>query len=329
MTCLYIVVPCYNEQEVLPETSKRLAQKMKSMRDAGLISASSRVVFVDDGSRDETWKMIEQLTHENTLFGGIKLSRNRGHQNALLCGLMTVCPHCDAAISIDADLQDDIEVLDQFVQKYEAGCDIVFGVRKDRSTDSTFKRKTAQSYYRFMQRLGTKLIYNHADFRLMSQRALRAMAEFGEVNLFLRGMVLELGFRTDCVYYDRAKRFAGESKYPLRKMLALAVEGITSFSVKPLKLINTVGVLYAFLGGAWLIAALVLSIMKKAAAAFAVAGSVWLCCGLILIAAGILGTYIGKIYMEVKHRPRYIVEKQCLNLDADLPLSEKSGRQDG
>ena len=240
---LYIVVPCYNEEAVLPETARRLSEKLEQLISGGSVSGESRILFVDDGSRDRTWELIEGLAAGDSRFGGVKLSRNRGHQNALLAGLMTARAHCDMAVSMDADLQDDINAIDQMTADYLAGSDIVYGVRSSRRTDTFFKRTTAQGYYRFMKLLGVELVYNHADFRLMSRRALDALAEFREVNLFLRGVVPLVGYRCSFVEYERGERFAGESKYPLKKMLAFAFDGITSFSVKPIRLITLLGML--------------------------------------------------------------------------------------
>ena len=232
---IYFVIPCYNEGEVLEVTAAKLTEKVEGLIDKGLISQASRIAFVDDGSKDNTWRLIKQLSDENTLISGIKLSRNRGHQNALLGGLMTVKDLCDATISLDADLQDDIDVIDQFIEKfiYEK-CDVVYGVRSDRATDTGFKRHTAQLFYKLMSVMGADVVYNHADYRLLSHRALEGLAEFKEVNLFLRGLVPMVGYKSDVVYYERHERFAGESKYPLKKMLAFAIEGITSLSVKPI-----------------------------------------------------------------------------------------------
>ena len=240
---LYIVVPCYNEEAVLHETSKRLKEKMTALINDKKISDKSRVLFVDDGSKDKTWEIIEELHDSDDLFSGLKLSRNKGHQNALLAGLMTAKELADISISMDADLQDDINVVDQFVDKYHDGCDIVYGVRSSRKTDTVFKRGTAGMFYKFMRLLGVDIIDNHADYRLISKRALEALSQFKEVNLFLRGIVKQIGFKSDIVYYERSERFAGESKYPLKKMLAFAFDGITSFSVKPIRLVTVVGFL--------------------------------------------------------------------------------------
>ncbi len=306
---VYIVVPCYNEEEVFPETEKRLREKMTALIGAGKISADSRVVFVDDGSKDKTWALIEGAHEADKLFGGVKLSRNRGHQNALLAGLMTVKDRADAVISMDADLQDDIDAVDAFVDKFNDGCDIVYGVRSARDTDTFFKRTTAQGFYKVMDTLGAKVVYNHADYRLMSRRALDALAQFGETNLFLRGMVTLLGFKTDVVTYERAERFAGESKYPLKKMLAFAWDGITSFSVKPIKLIAVVGGVICALSIAGLIYTLISYFCGSTVPGWSsTMVSIWFLGGVQLLSLGVIGEYVGKIYGEVKARPRYIVE---------------------
>jgi len=310
MPTVYLVIPCYNEEEVLPETVKRLTAKMNSMREAGRADEQSRVLLVDDGSRDKTWEMISQFSADNELISGIKLAHNRGHQNALLAGLMTAREYCDCAISLDADLQDDIEVLDQFVDHFIEGCDVVYGVRNKRVTDSFFKRASAQGFYKFMQMLGVDIVYNHADYRLMSRRALDALSEYKETNLFLRGIVPLIGYRSDYVYYDRNERFAGESKYPLKKMLSFAIDGITSFSVKPLKMISSFGVIVSFLSIIGMIYALISYFTGNAVAGWtAIVSSIWLLGGIQLLCIGVLGGYIGKVYSEVKARPRYKIEE--------------------
>ena len=307
MTKLYMAIPCYNEQEVLPETSKRLHEKFMALIDAGKISPDSRVVFINDGSKDRTWELICQLHRQDSLFSGIDLSRNRGHQNALLAGLMTLKDEADAIISMDADLQDDINAIDQMVEKFEAGCDIVYGVRSNRETDSAFKRMTAEGFYKLMRALGADTVYNHADYRLMSRRALQALAGYQEVNLFLRGMVPMIGYRSDIVYYARGERFAGESKYPLKKMLAFAFEGITSLSDRPLKLITSLGCTISVIT---VLVMLALAIFAPPIGASVWLGiSLWLLGGLQLIALGIVGRYVGKIYLETKRRPRYLVRE--------------------
>lgn len=307
---LFIVVPCYNEQEVLTETTRVLLDKLARMEKDRLCSENSRIVYVDDGSRDDTWPLITRLQEDNPAVRGLKLSRNRGHQNALLAGLMTVKEECDCAVSMDADLQDDVEVLSEFVRKFREGCDVVYGVRNSRETDTAFKRSTAQGFYKVMHLLGAEVVYNHADYRLMSRRALQALSEYKEVNLFLRGIVPLIGFRSDYVYYDRHERFAGESKYPLKKMIAFAMEGITSFSVKPLKLISRLGILISILSIFGLLYALISYCTGHAVAGWtAIVSSIWLLGGLQMLCLGVAGTYIGKIYSEVKARPRFIIEE--------------------
>ena len=306
---LYIVVPCYNEEEVLPETSKRLKEKRKALIEAGVIGEKSRILFVDDGSKDKTWLLIQEFCANDTCFSGLKLAHNRGHQNALLAGLMTAKEYADIVISMDADLQDDIEAMDAFIEKYHAGNDIVYGVRSSRKKDSFFKRSTALAYYRFLQKMGVDIIYNHADYRLMSRRALDALSEYKEVNLFLRGIVPLIGYSTDYVYYDRSERYAGESKYPLRKMLAFAMDGITSFSVRPLRLISAAGILIGCLSVIGLLYALISKICGVAVSGWtAIICSIWLLGGIQLFCLGVVGEYIGKIYSEVKARPRYRIE---------------------
>ena len=309
MSCvLYLVIPCYNEEEVLPETSKQLLEKINSLVQKQKISEKSRIVFVNDGSKDRTWELIENLHAQNPVFQGVKLSRNRGHQNALLAGLMTVKNYCDAAISLDADLQDDINAIDEMVDKFTLeNCDIVYGVRSARKTDTFFKKTTAEGFYKVMNRLGAEVTYNHADYRLMSRRALDGLEQFGEVNLFLRGIVPMIGYKSDCVYYERKERFAGESKYPLKKMLAFAMEGITSLSTKPIKMIPGLGALIFCISFIVFIC-LLISRIAGATVNFTTV-SVWLTGGLQLIAIGIVGEYVGKVYLETKHRPKFIIEK--------------------
>lgn len=307
---LYLVIPCYNEQEVLPETSRRLREKMESLMDRGMISRESRIMFVNDGSKDRTWEMIEELHEKDPLYQGVKLSRNRGHQNALLGGLMTAKAYADMVISLDADLQDDIDVIDQFVEKYYEGCEIVYGVRSARKTDTFFKRFTAESFYRLISLMGGEIVFNHADYRLMSRRALDEMENYREVNLFLRGIVPMIGFQTDVVTYERHERLAGESKYPLKKMLGLAVDGITSLSTRPIRLI-------VFLGGFIFVCSilmLIYSVVQHYLGNTSIGWtslivSIWAIGGLQLFAIGIIGEYIGKIYLETKARPKYIIEK--------------------
>lgn len=311
---VYFVIPCYNEEAVLPETTRRMTDKLNAMRAAGLIGEKSRILYVDDGSKDRTWELVSQFNRENPWVEGIKLSHNRGHQHALLCGLMSALPRCDAAISMDADLQDDIDALDQFVKKFQEGCDVVYGVRNKRDTDTWFKRTTAEGFYKVMQLLGVDVVFNHADYRLMSKRALEALSEYKEVNLFLRGIVPLIGYRSDYVYYDRHERFAGESKYPLKKMLSFALDGITSFSVKPLKLISNLGILISVLSILGLLYALISYFAGWAVTGWtAIVCSIWLLGGLQMLCLGVVGGYIGKIYSEVKARPRYRVEEYLEN----------------
>lgn len=306
---LYFAIPCYNEEAVLPETSRRLREKFAALRASGRISEGSRICFIDDGSRDRTWELIANLHAKDPTFSGIKLSRNRGHQNALLCGLMTLRDRADCVISMDADLQDDINAIDAMLDQFEAGCDVVYGVRSKRETDSAFKRMTAESFYRVMRALGADVVFNHADYRLMSRRALDALAEYKEVNLFLRGMVPLIGYKSGVVYYERAERFAGESKYPLKKMLSFAWEGITSLSVQPIKLITRLGALMFCMSLVMLIWFLIRHFTGHTVQGWSsLAVSIWAIGGLELLAIGVVGEYIGKIYLETKGRPRYLAE---------------------
>lgn len=307
---LYLVIPCYNEEAVLLETASRLRQKLHTLMEAGQISRESKICFVDDGSKDHTWEQITALHREDPLFRGIRLSRNRGHQNALLAGLMTVREECDAAISMDADLQDDIGAIDRMLEEYRQGYDIVYGVRSARKTDTAFKRTTALAYYKLLRAMGVEIVYNHADYRLMSRRALEGLEKFEEVNLFLRGIVPMVGYPSTQVYYERGERFAGQSKYPLKKMLSFAFEGITSLSVKPIRMICVLGVLVFGVSLIMLLYTLVRYLMGETIVGWAsIAVSVWAIGGLQLLAIGVIGEYIGKIYLETKHRPRYIVEQ--------------------
>ena len=310
MDRLYIVVPCYNEEEVLPETARRLRGKMSALMEAGKIAPDSHVLFVNDGSRDRTWAIIRELHQADPLFSGLDLSRNRGHQNALLAGLMTVKDRCDMAISMDADLQDDIGAVDEMVDKYLDGCDIVYGVRSSRETDTFFKRFTAESFYRLMNLLGAYVVFNHADYRLLSRRALEGLSEFKEVNLFLRGIVPMIGYRSDTVEYERGERFAGESKYPLKKMVSFAMEGITSLSTKPIRYITLLGFLIFLVSIAMLIYSVVRWAMGDTIIGWAsMICSVWAIGGLILLSLGVIGEYIGKIYLETKGRPRFLIRE--------------------
>jgi len=309
MDTLYLVIPCYNEEEVLDETAKRLQIKMNALIEKKKISSLSKIVFVNDGSKDKTWDKIVLFHQENSLFSGINLSRNRGHQNALLAGLMTVKDDADMVISMDADLQDDIEVIDQFIDAYYQGNDIVYGVRSSRKTDTFFKRNSALAFYRFMEKMGVQIIYNHADYRLMSKRAIEGLAEFKEVNLFLRGMVPLIGYPSTTVLYERAERFAGESKYPLKKMLSFAFDGITSFSIKPIRFILFLGLFLFVCSIVMLVYALIRYFGGNVIWGWtSLMISIWALGGLQLFAIGIIGEYIGKVYMETKERPRYIIE---------------------
>lgn len=304
-----MVIPCYNEEEVLPETTRRLRDKMHRMMDAGLIDADSRIVYVDDGSKDRTWALIDGYNAENDLVCGVKLAHNRGHQNALLAGLYAAKDHCDMAISIDADLQDDIEVLDQFVEHYLAGDDVVYGVRSSRKKDTFFKRFTAESYYKLLSHMGVDIVYNHADYRLLSRRAIEALLEYREVNLFLRGIVPMIGFSHSEVYYERDKRFAGESKYPLKKMLSFAFDGITSLSIKPIRLITTIGMLVFLISVVLFIYYFIGTLQGRTLPGWStIVLSVWALGGMQLLAIGVIGEYIGKIYLETKERPRFTIE---------------------
>ncbi|MDD6733410.1 MAG: glycosyltransferase family 2 protein, partial [Lachnospiraceae bacterium] len=301
MVKLAIVVPCYNEEEMLLISSETLRNKLKSLNELNLVTKDSYILFVDDGSRDKTWELIEAEHEKYDSVYGLKLAGNVGHQFALTAGLLTAMDDCDVTISIDADLQDDIDVFDEMLEKYNSGCDIVYGVRNSRKTDTFFKRTTAQAFYRFMSLMGVKTVYNHADFRLMSQRAVKHFSEFKEKNLFLRGIVPLIGYKTDCVYYERKARVAGVSKYPLRKMIALAVEGITSFSIKPISLVTTAGGVILFLSFLAFVYVLVSYIFWHVEPGWSsLMLSIWFLGGVQLLSIGLIGQYIGKIYVEVK-----------------------------
>ncbi|MBE5866733.1 MAG: glycosyltransferase family 2 protein [Lachnospiraceae bacterium] len=308
---LYVVIPCYNEQEVLPVTSKMFLDKLKSLIDSKAIADESRILFVNDGSRDTTWEIIKQLSSENKHFIGISQSRNRGHQNAVLAGLMEAKDCCDITISIDCDGQDDINAMDEMISEYKKGNEIVYGVRSNRDTDTFFKRFTAQSFYKVLNTMGVESVYNHADYRLISSRVLQEFANFEEVNLFLRGMIPLVGFQSTSVYYSRAERLAGESHYPLSKMLSLAVDGITSLSIKPIRLITGAGIFVALLSFVGIIWAVVAAMMGATVSGWA--STICVVCfigGIQLISLGVIGEYIGKIYLETKHRPRYIISER-------------------
>lgn len=308
---LYIVIPCYNEEQVLPVTAPMFLKKITDLAAAGKISENSRVLFVDDGSKDSTWEIISNLAKADTHYLGIRQSRNRGHQNAVLAGLMEAKDRCDITISIDCDGQDDLDAMDAMVEEYLNGCDIVYGVRSKRTTDTFFKRFTAESYYKLLKSMGVDAVYNHADYRLVSAKALAAFAEFKEVNLFLRGMFPLVGFKSTCVYYERHERLAGKSHYPLHKMLHLAFEGITSLSVKPLHIITGLGIGIAglsFLGVLW---SLIVALTGNSVPGWA--STMCIVCfigGIQLVCLGVIGEYVGKIYMEVKARPRYIISER-------------------
>ena len=310
MKVLYVVVPCYNEEEVLEETTRQLKEKMESLIKDKKINKESRVMYVNDGSKDNTWKMIEEISEKGKLFTGISLSRNRGHQNALLGGLMTAKNYADIVISMDADLQDDINAIDEMIDKYYEGADIVYGVRSARKTDTWFKKTTAEGFYKFMKMMGADIVYNHADYRLASKRVLDELEKFNEVNLFLRGMFPLIGYKTEIVYYERNERFAGESKYPLKKMLNFAWDGITSFSVKPLRLICTMGFIILFISLIIMIYSLIRKITGNTVDGWTfITISIWLIGGIQMISTGIIGEYIGKVYNETKRRPRYIISR--------------------
>lgn len=316
---LYIVVPCYNEQEVLPETSKRLLCKVMALREQQKIDANSRIMFVNDGSKDATWQIIRRLCEDNPVYAGVNLSRNRGHQNALLAGIATAAEHADMIVSMDADLQDDINALDEMIAAYDAGNDIVYGVRSSRKKDSFFKRNSAQLFYRLMKLLGAEIVYNHADYRLLSRRAAEALLEFDEVNLFLRGIVPMVGYPSTTVSYERGERFAGESKYPLGRMITFALEGITSLSVKPIRMITVMGLLVCGVSLIMLIKAFVDYLSGNVEPGWtSLIISIWVLGGLQLFAIGIIGEYIGKTYMETKERPKFIIESVLLQEDNEV-----------
>lgn len=308
---LIIVIPCYNEQEVLPITAPQFLAKINQLAAEGLISGDSRVMFVNDGSKDDTWNIIQRLADQDEHYIGIAQSRNRGHQNAVLAGLMEAKDMCDITISIDCDGQDDINAMDEMVKAYLEGCEIVYGVRSKRDTDTFFKRFTAESFYKLLNSMGAEVVFNHADYRLISSRALQELAKFKEVNIFLRGMVPLVGFKSTSVYYERSERAAGKSHYPLSKMLALAFDGITSLSIKPIKMIIGMGVFVAFISFIGIIWAVVEAILGKTVMGWA--STTCIICflsGVQLISVGVIGEYIGKIYMEVKQRPRYIISER-------------------
>lgn len=313
MKTIWLVIPCYNEEEIISKTAEQTKELFAGLVSAGKISKSSRIMFVNDGSKDRTYKIIKKLCDEDKIFACVNLSRNRGHQNALLAGLMTAKNYADAVISMDADLQDDINVIKDFIEKFEEGYDVVYGVRSDRTTDSFFKKFTAESFYKFMKAMGVDVVFNHADYRLMSKRALEGLSEFDEVNTFLRGIVPLIGYKSTTVTYSRKKREAGKTKYSLRKMLSFAMEGITSFSVRPIKLALALGVVSFLVSIGMLIYCIYEHSIGNTVSGWASLGvSIWAIGGLQMLMLGIVGEYVGKIYLETKHRPKYIIESVTL-----------------
>lgn len=315
MTTLYMVLPCYKEEDALPLSAPKLKEKLLSLIEAKKISDDSRILFVNDGSKDNTWPIICKLHEEDEHFTGISLSRNRGHQNALLAGLETAAKYADAIVSMDVDLQDDIGAVDEMLEKFEAGCDIVYGVRKARKKDSFFKRFTAEGFYKIINKMGGDIVFNHADYRLMSKRAVNALSEYKECNLFLRGLVPMIGFKSDIVLYERDKRVAGESKYPLKKMLAFAYEGVTSLTLTPIKFIRRAGVFFTLVGLLGLAATITLFCLNITSPIWIVIASVVMMSGILEFSLGIVGDYVGKTYFEVKHRPRYFIAENLIEAD--------------
>ena len=313
---LYIVIPCYNEEEVLPITKDIFLNKLEMLVNNGKISDKSRIQFVNDGSKDKTWEIIEKLSQESKFFTGISLSRNRGHQNAVLGGLMEAKDKCDITISIDCDGQDDVNAMDQMIDEYLKGSEIVYGVRSSRETDTFFKRSTAQGFYKLLKLMGVEIIYNFADYRLISSRVLQEFANFKEVNLFLRGMIPLVGFKSTSVYYERHERLAGKSHYPIKKMMELAFDGITSLSVKPIRMITSLGFIIAFISFIGVIWSVITAVIGNSVPGWASTTSI-ICflSGIQLVALGVLGEYIGKIYMETKQRPRYIISERTEEID--------------
>lgn len=310
---LYIVIPCYNEELVLEETTKRLTEKLNCLIKNKKISKKSKVMYVNDGSSDSTWSLIKKISKGNSLFTGVSLSRNRGHQNALLAGLMTAKEYADIVISMDSDLQDDINAIDEMIEKNNDGCDIVYGVRSARKKDTWFKKTTAQGFYKFMEKMGVSVVYNHADYRLTSKKVLDSFADFKEVNLFLRGIFPLIGYKSDVVYYERAERFAGESKYPLKKMLNFAWDGITSFSVKPIRLLLSLGIIIFIISLLVTIYCLISKLTGNTVAGWTfLACSIWIMGGIQMISLGVIGEYVGKVYSETKARPRYIISENLM-----------------
>lgn len=314
MKILYLVIPCYNEEEVLPDTALELTNKLNKLISENKINKKSRIMFVNDGSKDKTWEIIQKLHQENELIVGVNLSRNKGHQNALLAGLMTAKEYADITISMDADLQDDINVIDEMIKQNDNGSNIVYGVRSSRKKDSFFKKHTAQAFYKLMRFFGVDIIYNHADCRLMDKKSLEALSEFSEVNLFLRGIVPLIGFKSSIAYYERGIRMKGESKYPLSKMLSFAVDGITSFSVKPLRLIFSLGLIILFISIGIMIYTLIVKLIGNTVPGWTfLTISIWFIGGLQMLSIGVIGEYIGKIYGEAKRRPRYFIDEVLID----------------
>jgi len=312
---LYIVVPCYNEEAVLKETTKQLKEKIEGLISKKKIASKSKVMYVNDGSKDKTWELIKEINKKEKHFTGISLSRNKGHQNALLAGLLTAKEYADIVISMDADLQDDIHIIDEMIEKYTNGAEVVYGVRSSRKKDTFFKKFTAEGFYKFMKIMGVDIVFNHADYRLTSKRVLNELENYEEVNLFLRGIFPLIGFASEIVYYERGERFAGESKYPLKKMLSFAWDGITSFSVKPLRFITMLGFLITFLSVLMLFYSLIVKLTGNAVSGWTfIVSSIWLVGGIQMLSIGIIGEYIGKIYNETKHRPRFIIAENLNEL---------------
>ena len=318
MKTIWLVIPCYNEEEVLHETSKQLLTIMEDLISKGKVSSLSRIAFVNDGSKDKTWDIIQELHSENKLYVGINLSRNRGHQNALLAGLTTAVKYADAIISLDADLQDDVGVIEKMIDNFNNGDDIVYGVRSARKTDTFFKRFTAESFYKLIMFMGVDIVYNHADYRLMSKRAVEGLCSFREVNLFLRGIVPQIGYKSSTVEYERHERFAGESKYPLKKMLSFAFEGITSFSIKPLRMAIVLGCVAFAVSVIMILYGIISKIVGNTVSGWtSLSASIWAIGGVQLIMMGVIGEYIGKIYLETKDRPKFIIESVLVDEDAE------------
>ncbi len=308
---LYIVVPCFNEEEVLPNSSSKLREKVKSLIESGKISDKSKILFVDDGSKDKTWDIIEGLHEEDNMFSGVKLSRNRGQQNAILAGLTVALKKADIMITIDVDLQDDINSIDKMIDEYlNNDCDVVYGVRRKRQKDTLLKRSTAEGYYKLLKKFGVEVVFNHAEFRLMSKRVVGSLLEYSETNLFIRGILPQIGFKSASVEYDRKERLAGESKYPFKKMVGLAVDGITSFSTKPLSLIFVFGIIFLLIGFIGFVTTLVFYVLSKLSMFLPIIFFVTLMAGVLLMALGVIGIYTGKTYMETKARPRFFIEKE-------------------